>query len=47
MILRGITIYTMVWYTMVYHDIRWQTVVDHAFSYIVYDNCMVYHGLPD
>ena len=33
-------------YYMVNHAITWQTVVDHAFSYIVYSKCMVYHGFP-
>ena len=48
MVYRGIPWYYK--YYMAYHDMTWQTVVDHAFSYIVL--CMVivwyraYHGLP-
>ena len=31
---------------MAHHAITRSTVVDHAFSYIVYGKCIVYHGLP-
>ena len=31
---------------MAFRYITWKTIIDHAFSYIVYGKCMVYHGLP-
>ena len=45
-VLHGVTWYCMVLHITLYYSVTLQTVADHAFSYIVYCNCMVYHGLP-